>query len=188
MRATGETRALASPLRRVHLPRLKAAYANLQAVIDGPSTGVERQVIRFRDLVLTPFVIKLTLGARSATVKKSFDASGVAEKWANSKWAKTLAARETRKNTTDCTSFVKQRNANHSRALPGPGPQEAASPRHELRSQEGPGLILFYDTAGHAPRSQKRSGFEYRVHPLWVAGALLCASIPLRAARLSRQA
>ncbi|WFD02207.1 hypothetical protein MOBT1_000888 [Malassezia obtusa] len=79
-----------------------------KAVIDGPSTGVERQVIRFRDLVLTPFVIKLTLGARSATVKKSFDASGVAEKWANSKWAKTLAARETRKNTTDFERFQVQ--------------------------------------------------------------------------------
>ncbi|WFC95410.1 hypothetical protein MBRA1_002058 [Malassezia brasiliensis] len=76
-----------------------------KAMIDGPSTGVSRQVVRYRDLVLTPFVIKLPLAARSATVKKSFDASGVAEKWANSKWAKTLAAREARKNTTDFERF-----------------------------------------------------------------------------------
>ena len=75
----------------------------LQAVVDGPSTGVPRQVMSYRDMTLTRFVIKVPRAAGTPTVKKAFDASGVAEKWAESKWAKTLAAREARKNTTDCT-------------------------------------------------------------------------------------
>ncbi|WFC99871.1 hypothetical protein MYAM1_002617 [Malassezia yamatoensis] len=89
-----------------------------KALIDGPSTGVERQVVRYRDVVLTPFVISLQFGARSAAVKKSFDASGVAEKWTNSKWAKTIAARETRKNTTD------------------------SPPHHEHGREKGPGVNM----------------------------------------------
>lgn len=74
----------------------------LQAVIDGPSTGVERQPLRYRDMTLTSFVIKVPFGAGTPAVKKAFDASGVADKWAASKWAKTIKARETRKHTTDC--------------------------------------------------------------------------------------
>lgn len=67
-------------------------------------------MVRYRDLVLTPYVVSLPLAARSKTVKKNFDASGVAEKWANTKWAKTLAAREARKNTTDCTYILHGRS------------------------------------------------------------------------------
>lgn len=76
-----------------------------QAVVDGPSTGVPRQVMAYRDMTLTRFVIKVPRAAGTPAVKKAFDASGVAEKWAESKWAKTLAAREARKNTTDCTYY-----------------------------------------------------------------------------------
>lgn len=74
-------------------------------MIDGPSTGVARQPLRYREMTLTPLKIQLPLAAGTTAVKKAFDASGVAEKWANTKWAKTLQARETRKNTTDCKFF-----------------------------------------------------------------------------------
>ncbi|WFD37857.1 uncharacterized protein MJAP1_000804 [Malassezia japonica] len=76
-----------------------------RAMIDGPSTGVARQPLRYREMTLTPLKIQLPLAAGTTAVKKAFDASGVAEKWANTKWAKTLQARETRKNTTDFERF-----------------------------------------------------------------------------------
>ena len=47
----------------------------------------------FRDMTLTRFVIKVPR------------ASGVLEKWESSKWAKTLKAREARKNTSDFERF-----------------------------------------------------------------------------------
>lgn len=72
-------------------------------MIDGPSTGVPRQVMAFRNMNLTGFVIKVPRGAGTPVVKKAFEASGVKEKWESSKWAKTLKAREARKNTSDCT-------------------------------------------------------------------------------------
>lgn len=76
--------------------------------MDGPSTGVPRQVMAYRDMTLTRFVIKVPRAAGSTAVKKAFEASGVAEKWAESKWAKTIKAREARKNTTDFERFTVQ--------------------------------------------------------------------------------
>lgn len=74
-----------------------------QALVDGPSTGVARQVASYRDVSLTPYVVhKLPRAAGTKVVRKYFDESGVADKWAASKWAKTLKARELRRNTTDC--------------------------------------------------------------------------------------
>ncbi|SHO79069.1 Ribosomal 60S subunit protein L14B [Malassezia sympodialis ATCC 42132] len=90
-----------------------------RAVVDGPSTGVPRQVMSYRDMTLTRFVIKVPRAAGTPTVKKAFDASGVAEKWAESKWAKTLAAREARKNTTDFERFTVQVLKKQRRAILG---------------------------------------------------------------------
>lgn len=88
-----------------------------RAVVENPSAGVARQVMLYKNTVLTPFVVeKLPRGARTKAVRKAIDASGVAAKWAESKWAKNLAAREIRKNNTDFDRFVihnlkKQRRA-----------------------------------------------------------------------------
>lgn len=69
-----------------------------RALIDGPSTSVARQAIPYRKLVLTPYTIaKLPRGAGSGAVKKAFEKSGVAEKWAASAWSKKLEARQVRK-------------------------------------------------------------------------------------------
>ena len=54
----------------------------------------------FRDMTLTRFVIKVPRASSTPTAKKAFEASGVLEKWESSKWAKTLKAREARKNTS----------------------------------------------------------------------------------------
>jgi ribosomal protein L14E/L6E/L27E len=69
-----------------------------RALIDGPSTSVARQAIPYRKLILTPYTIaKLPRGAGSGAVKKAFEKSGVAEKWAASAWSKKLEARQVRK-------------------------------------------------------------------------------------------
>ncbi|WFD36942.1 hypothetical protein MCUN1_003834 [Malassezia cuniculi] len=88
-----------------------------RAVIENPSAGVARQVFLYKNAILTPFVVKkLPRGAHTKAVRKAFDASDVATKWAESKWAKSIAARELRKQTTDFERFVirdlkKQRRA-----------------------------------------------------------------------------
>lgn len=74
-------------------------------MVDGPSTGVPRQVMAFRDMTLTRFVIKVPRAAGTPAVKKAFEASGVVEKWEQTKWAKQIKAREARKNTTDFERF-----------------------------------------------------------------------------------
>ncbi|PKI82489.1 hypothetical protein MVES1_003423 [Malassezia vespertilionis] len=78
---------------------------NRQAVIDGPVAGVPRQVLRYSQVTLTRFVIKLPRGAHTPVVKKAFEASGVTEQWNSSKWAKTLKARELRRNNSDFDRF-----------------------------------------------------------------------------------
>lgn len=69
-----------------------------RALIDGPSTSVARQAIAYRKLILTPYTIaKLPRGAGSGAIKKAFEKSDVAEKWAASAWSKKLEARQVRK-------------------------------------------------------------------------------------------
>ncbi|BEJ03445.1 hypothetical protein CcaverHIS641_0106200 [Cutaneotrichosporon cavernicola] len=65
-----------------------------RALIDGPSTSVPRQAFPYRKLILTPL-----------HHCQAPPASGVAEKWAASAWAKKLAAREVRKEATDFDRF-----------------------------------------------------------------------------------
>jgi large subunit ribosomal protein L14e len=69
-----------------------------RALIDGPTTSVPRQAFPYRHLILTPYTIaKLPRAAGTGAVKKAFEKSGVAEKWAASAWSKKLAARQVRK-------------------------------------------------------------------------------------------
>lgn len=56
-------------------------------------------------VVLTPLTFSLPRGSRTATVAKKFTAAGVAEKWAESAWAKKIAQRETRRALSDFDRF-----------------------------------------------------------------------------------
>lgn len=77
----------------------------IQALIEGPSTGVPRQPFAYRRLTLTPYVIKFPRGAGTTKVKKVFDESGVLAKWEKSAWAQKRKASETRRNLTDFERF-----------------------------------------------------------------------------------
>lgn len=72
-----------------------------RVLIDGPSSHVRRQPINIKALHLTKHVLKLLPGARSATVKKLWDASDVNKKWQESRWCKKLQAKHLRSQTTD---------------------------------------------------------------------------------------
>ncbi|SAM75090.1 probable RPL14B-ribosomal protein [Ustilago bromivora] len=77
-----------------------------RAIIDSPSTGVTRQPFAFKHLTMTKLTIRgLPRGAGSPTVKKFFEKSGVAEKWAQSGWAKKRAAVKARRSLSDFDRF-----------------------------------------------------------------------------------
>ncbi|KAI8075280.1 60S ribosomal protein L14 [Gongronella butleri] len=81
-----------------------------RALIDGPTTGVTRQAIAYRDLILTPLVVKgLPRGAGQKTVKKYIEKSGVEAAWEQSAWNKKIQARATRANLSDFDRFKVQK-------------------------------------------------------------------------------
>lgn len=78
----------------------------MQALIEGPLTGVPRQSFTYRRLVLTPFVLsKLPRAAGTTTVAKVFAASDVLAKWEKSAWAIRRKAIEKRRSTSDFERF-----------------------------------------------------------------------------------
>lgn len=78
----------------------------LQAIIDGPTTGVSRQPYPYKHLTLTKLTVPgLPRAASTPVVKKFFDKAGTVEKWAASGWAKKRAAVRTRRATSDFDRF-----------------------------------------------------------------------------------
>ncbi|SPO25031.1 probable RPL14B - ribosomal protein [Ustilago trichophora] len=77
-----------------------------RAIIDSPATGVARQAFAFKHLTLTKLTVPgLPRGAGSPVVKKFFEKAGIAEKWAQSGWAKKRAAIKTRRSLSDFDRF-----------------------------------------------------------------------------------
>ncbi|WVQ81797.1 hypothetical protein IAT38_003922 [Cryptococcus sp. DSM 104549] len=77
-----------------------------RALIEGPTTSVPRQAFPYRNLILTPYTIaSLPRGVGSGPLKKAVEKAGVSEKWSQSGWAKKLAARQQRKESSDFDRF-----------------------------------------------------------------------------------
>merc|ERR1712002_205182 len=74
-------------------------------LIDGPCSGVLRQAINLKHLHLTNIVIKIGPGSRSGPVRKAWEKAEVDKQWAETTWAKKIAAREKRKMLTDYDRF-----------------------------------------------------------------------------------
>jgi large subunit ribosomal protein L14e len=70
-------------------------YDFLQALVDGPSTGVRRQSMSFKQLHLTQFVLEFPHSARTGVVKKAWEKAEIEKKWPETTWAKKIVARET---------------------------------------------------------------------------------------------
>ncbi|KAH6630432.1 ribosomal protein L14-domain-containing protein [Chaetomium sp. MPI-SDFR-AT-0129] len=98
-----------------------------RALVDGPSDdeklATPRGIVSFSRALLTPIVVeKLPRGARSTTVKKAWEASGVDAKWKESNWAKKQLQQERRQSLTDFDRFKvlrlkKQRRFEERKAL-----------------------------------------------------------------------
>jgi ribosomal protein L14E/L6E/L27E len=86
------------------------ADGTFQALVDGPSSGVRRQAVNFRNVSLTDFKIKVGVSAASKFVAKAFDAAEINKKWEATSWAKKLSARAKRANLTDFERFVVKAN------------------------------------------------------------------------------
>jgi large subunit ribosomal protein L14e len=78
-----------------------------KCLIDGPAniTGVSRQVIPFKRVALTDFVVKIQLNAREKTLKRAWAEADVMAKWEASSWAKKLATRKKRASLSDFDRF-----------------------------------------------------------------------------------
>lgn len=74
-------------------------------LVDGPCSGVTRQSVNLKSLYLTKFKIRIPHSAREATVRKAWLKGEVDKKWAESKWAKRLAAAKLRASCTDFDRF-----------------------------------------------------------------------------------
>ena len=66
----------------------------VQALVDGPCSGVGRKSMPFKQMHLTKFVMKLSPSARSGTVRKRWEAEEISKKWEETTWAKKIANRE----------------------------------------------------------------------------------------------
>jgi large subunit ribosomal protein L14e len=73
--------------------------------VDGPTSGVERQVMPFRHLSLTKIRVAMPRGARTKAVKKVLETAAVNEQWAKTGTAKRLNAQRIRANLTDFDRF-----------------------------------------------------------------------------------
>jgi large subunit ribosomal protein L14e len=81
-------------------------FSFLQALIDGPTTGVPRQSYPYKHLVLTTFVVKdLPRAAGTSTVKKYLEKHDVDAKWKATSWAKKRAVVERRRALSDFARF-----------------------------------------------------------------------------------
>jgi large subunit ribosomal protein L14e len=78
----------------------------LQAIIDGPTTGVPRQAFNYKHMILTKYTLNgLPRAAGHATVRKYFEKEIISEKWESSAWAKKRAALATRGTMNDFERF-----------------------------------------------------------------------------------
>ncbi|OZJ03119.1 hypothetical protein BZG36_03880 [Bifiguratus adelaidae] len=92
-----------------------------RALIHGPTTGVTRQSASFRNIVLTPIVLKgLTRGAGAKVVAKHYEKDEVDAKWAKSAWAQKLDKRQKRAALSDFDRFKLMKLRKQRRAVVAP--------------------------------------------------------------------
>jgi large subunit ribosomal protein L14e len=73
-----------------------------RVIVDGPTTDVKRQVISIKRLSLTKFVVEgLPRGARTPTVRKYVEKSGLVAKFQESAAGQKIAKAAIRRNLTD---------------------------------------------------------------------------------------
>ena len=76
-----------------------------RALVDGPTTGVQRQQMPYSRLSLTEFVLPIKRNQKSSNVAKIFDAHEIVKKWNSSPAGQHHASQVRRANLTDFERF-----------------------------------------------------------------------------------
>lgn len=79
--------------------------SHLQALVDGPCSGVSRQAIGFNKLSLTDFKVKISRSAREKQLKKAYTEAGITAQWEKTAWARKMVRKDKRKSLTDFGRF-----------------------------------------------------------------------------------
>uniref|UniRef100_A0A8D0XM30 Large ribosomal subunit protein eL14 n=1 Tax=Sus scrofa TaxID=9823 RepID=A0A8D0XM30_PIG len=72
-----------------------------RALVDGPCTQVRRQAMPFKCMQLTDFILKFPHSARQKYVRKAWEKADINAKWAATRWAQKIEAREKKAKMTD---------------------------------------------------------------------------------------
>ncbi|XP_007943951.1 60S ribosomal protein L14 [Orycteropus afer afer] len=72
-----------------------------RALVDGPCTQVRRQAMPFKCMQLTDFILKFPHSARQKYVRQAWQKADINTKWAATRWAKKIEAREKKAKMTD---------------------------------------------------------------------------------------
>jgi large subunit ribosomal protein L14e len=102
-----------------------------RVLVDGPETGVSRQVIGLKRLSLTDMKVPILQGARPGTVKAAMKKANIVSEFATSQLGKKLALQATRAAATDFDKFKimvakKTRSAEIRKKLAASKPKKAA--------------------------------------------------------------
>lgn len=73
--------------------------------IDGPSTGVVRQVISYNRISMTDFILPIQRNARQKTLLEKWTETDMDAKWEATSWAKKLASQKKRTALNDFGRF-----------------------------------------------------------------------------------
>jgi len=75
--------------------------------VDGPLklTGVSRQSLPVRWIVLTKFSVKIPYGCNAKCLAKALESNKIVEEWNKTAWAKRIEMRKKRANMTDFERF-----------------------------------------------------------------------------------
>uniref|UniRef100_A0A2K6D6R3 Large ribosomal subunit protein eL14 n=1 Tax=Macaca nemestrina TaxID=9545 RepID=A0A2K6D6R3_MACNE len=76
-----------------------------RALVDGPCTQVRRQAMPFKCMQLTDFILKFPHSAHQKYVRQAWQKADVNTKWAATRWAKQIEARERKAKMTDFDCF-----------------------------------------------------------------------------------
>lgn len=76
-----------------------------RALIDGPTTGVKRQVLNFRRMQLTDIVVKIPRAVGTTALKRHLEKEELNQKFEKTPWAKKQAIRAKRAAMNDFDRF-----------------------------------------------------------------------------------
>ncbi|XP_055293752.1 60S ribosomal protein L14-like [Moschus berezovskii] len=76
-----------------------------RALVDGPCTQVRRQAMPLKCMQLTDFILKFPHSARQKYVQKAWEKADINAKWAATRWAKKIEAREKKAKMTDSDRY-----------------------------------------------------------------------------------